>query len=114
MMPSVFEYRAPTEEEKVKLANLQKWFIAIEEDINAATQDSTLWLEMARDMVGLRNAIRELVPSSHERDNAELRMTQCYNMLRYPENIPHSTLHQAIDALRECRMWANAAIVLVR
>lgn len=62
---SVFEYRAPTEEEKVALDHLQKCWLLTEE------------------------AIMRLVPEGRERA-------------------------LAITKLQECRMWANAGIVLVR
>ena len=64
-MASVFEYRAPTEEEKASLAVLQEGWLAMERLIN------------------------EHVPAGRERS-------------------------LAITKLQECRMWANAGIVLVR
>lgn len=65
MAKSVFEYRAPTNEEREALNDLQHYWLATEEAI-------------------LRN-----VPEGRERS-------------------------LAITKLQECRMWANAGIVLVR
>ena len=114
-MTSVFAYRAPTDEDKVHLAALQRGFIAIERLLKAdqlvyifGDLETEERLALQRGLTELNAAVVEHVPDGHERDSALLKLRLSY------ECVLRQQYMAALDLLRECRSWANAGIVLVR
>ncbi len=114
-MTSVFAYRAPTDEDKVHLAALQEQFIAVEGLLKAdqlvyvfGGTETDERLALQRGLAVLDTAVMTHVPAGHERDVALYRVRFTYEM------VLRQQYGSALDLLRECRMWANAGIVLVK
>lgn len=114
MDESVFAYRAPDDEDKAHLQVLQTGFIEMERVVNAVISGGERQLGVLEAQVAImRGVIGYHVPAGNERNEAHMRLIRVRQLARDNAGWQDSAPWEPVwVALRECRQWSNAGVML--